>query len=191
MRHTLTHLLWLAFPPSSRRSLYFEFSEKLLVCKWWCVVEKCIINLVLGSLVFICLFYLLDNWHSDNTRVLCTHLHYQCTQATHVTVYSLALSVHSGNTCYCVHTYTISALRQYMLLCTHLHSQYTRTIHVFSVLLFTMHSNNTCVLCPYTPNRNKGKGNGAGLAWESQSHCFADEFGITHAHSIGADTQHD
>ena len=37
-------------------------------------------------------------------------------------------------------------------------------------------------------NRNKGKGNGAGLAWESQSHCFADEFGITHAHSFGADT---
>ena len=123
--------------------------------------------------------------------LLCTHLHYKWTQAIHVTVYSLALSVHSGNTCYCVHTYTISALRQYMLLCTHLHSQYTQTIHVFSVLLFTIHSNNTCVLCPYTPNRNKGKGNGAGLAWESQSHCFADEFGITHAHSIGADTQHD
>ena len=45
----------------------------------------------------------------------------------------------------------------------------------------------------YSPgNRNKGgKGNGAGLAWESQSHCFADEFGITHAHSFGTDTQHD
>ena len=40
-------------------------------------------------------------------------------------------------------------------------------------------------------NRNKGKGNGAGLAWESQSHCFADKFGITHAHSFGTDTQHD
>ena len=26
-------------------------------------------------------------------------------------------------------------------------------------------------------NRNKRKGNGAGLTWESQSHCFADEFG--------------
>ena len=25
-------------------------------------------------------------------------------------------------------------------------------------------------------NKNKGKGNGAGLVWESQSHCFADEF---------------
>ena len=37
----------------------------------------------------------------------------------------------------------------------------------------------------------KGKGNGAGLAWESQSHCFADEFVITHAHSFGTDTQHD
>ena len=24
-------------------------------------------------------------------------------------------------------------------------------------------------------NRDKGKGNGAGLPWESQSHCFADE----------------
>ena len=35
------------------------------------------------------------------------------------------------------------------------------------------------------------EGNGAGLAWESQSHCFADEFGITHAHSFGTDTQHD
>ena len=40
-------------------------------------------------------------------------------------------------------------------------------------------------------NKNKGKGNGAGLAWESQSHCFADEFVITHAHSFGSDTQHD
>ena len=30
----------------------------------------------------------------------------------------------------------------------------------------------------------------AGLAWESQSHCFADEFVITHATSFGADTQH-
>ena len=36
-------------------------------------------------------------------------------------------------------------------------------------------------------------GNIAGLAWESQSHCFADEFGITitHAHSFGTDKQHD
>ena len=40
-------------------------------------------------------------------------------------------------------------------------------------------------------NRNKGKGNGAGLAWESQSHWFADKFGITHAHSFGTDTQYD
>jgi len=40
-------------------------------------------------------------------------------------------------------------------------------------------------------NRNKGKGNGAGLAWESQSHCFADEFGIPYTHSFGTDTQHD
>ena len=36
-----------------------------------------------------------------------------------------------------------------------------------------------------------GKGNGAGLAKASQSHCFADEFGITHALSFAADTQHD
>jgi len=35
------------------------------------------------------------------------------------------------------------------------------------------------------------KGNGTGLAWESLSHCFGDEFGITHAHSFGTDTQHD
>ena len=40
-------------------------------------------------------------------------------------------------------------------------------------------------------NRNKGKGNGTGLAWESQSHCFADEFGIPYTHSFDADTQHD
>ena len=36
-------------------------------------------------------------------------------------------------------------------------------------------------------NKNKGMGNGAALAWESQSHCFADEC----AHSFGTDTQHD
>ena len=38
---------------------------------------------------------------------------------------------------------------------------------------------------------NKGKGNGAGLAWESQSHCCVDEFVITNAQSFGTDTQHD
>ena len=43
----------------------------------------------------------------------------------------------------------------------------------------------------YVGNKNKGKGNGAGLAWESQSHCFADEFVITHAHSLGTGTQHE
>ena len=36
-----------------------------------------------------------------------------------------------------------------------------------------------------------GKGNGAGLVRESQSHRFADEFVITHAHSFGADTKRD
>ena len=40
-------------------------------------------------------------------------------------------------------------------------------------------------------NKNKGKGNGAGLARESQSDYFADEFVITHAHCLGTDTQHD
>ena len=41
----------------------------------------------------------------------------------------------------------------------------------------------------YKPgNKNKGKGNGAGLACESQTHCFADEFPFTHAHSFGTDT---
>ena len=35
------------------------------------------------------------------------------------------------------------------------------------------------------------KGSWSGLAWERQSHCFANEFGITHAHSFGTDTQHD
>ena len=40
-------------------------------------------------------------------------------------------------------------------------------------------------------NKNEGKGNDADLAWESQSHCFASEFVITHAHSYGPDTQHE
>ena len=50
-----------------------------------------------------------------------------------------------------------------------------------------------CSLCSYyTGNRNKGMGNGAGLAWVSQSHCFADEFGIPYTNSFGTvDTQHD
>ena len=39
-------------------------------------------------------------------------------------------------------------------------------------------------------NKNKGKGNGAGLAWGSQSHCFADELVIAHTNSFGTDTQH-
>ena len=43
----------------------------------------------------------------------------------------------------------------------------------------------------YPGNRNKGKGNGAGLAWESQSHCFEDKFGKPYTHSFGTDTQHD
>ena len=38
---------------------------------------------------------------------------------------------------------------------------------------------------------NKGKENGAGMAWESQSHCYADEFGIPYTHSFGTDSQHD
>ena len=29
-------------------------------------------------------------------------------------------------------------------------------------------------------NKNKGKENGSGLAWESRSHCFPDELVITH-----------
>ena len=48
-----------------------------------------------------------------------------------------------------------------------------------------------CLSVFISGNKNKGKGNGAGLAWESQSHCFADEFLITHAHYFGTDTQHD
>jgi len=40
-------------------------------------------------------------------------------------------------------------------------------------------------------NRNKRKGNGASLAWENQSHCFADKFGKLYTHSFGTDTQHD
>ena len=43
----------------------------------------------------------------------------------------------------------------------------------------------------YTGNKNKGNGNGAGLAWESQPYCFADGFLITDAHSFGTDTQTD
>ena len=38
---------------------------------------------------------------------------------------------------------------------------------------------------------NKEKRNGAGLAWESQSHCFADKFGKPYTHSFDTDTQHD
>ena len=34
-------------------------------------------------------------------------------------------------------------------------------------------------------------GNGAGLVWESQSHCFADKFGKPYTHSFGTDRQHD
>ena len=37
----------------------------------------------------------------------------------------------------------------------------------------------------------KGKGNGAGLAWESESHCFADQYGNPYTYSFGTDTQHD
>ena len=45
---------------------------------------------------------------------------------------------------------------------------------------------------PINPgNRNKGKGNGAGVAWENQSHCFADHYGKLYKHSSGTDTQHD
>ena len=52
--------------------------------------------------------------------------------------------------------------------------------------------NNTSMYSDQIPgNKNKGKGNGAGLAWEGQSHCFADEFVFTQAHSFGTDTQHD
>ena len=44
----------------------------------------------------------------------------------------------------------------------------------------------------YCPgNKNKGKGNDAGLAWESHVHWFADRFLIIHAHSFGTDPQHD
>jgi len=39
-------------------------------------------------------------------------------------------------------------------------------------------------------NMNKGKGNGAGLAWESQSHCFADQYGNL-THTLLEQTQHD
>ena len=44
---------------------------------------------------------------------------------------------------------------------------------------------------PKTGNSNKGKRNGAGLAWESKSDCFADKFGKPYTHSFGTDTQHD
>ena len=84
---------------------------------------KCIINLVLGSLVFICLFYLLHNWQSDSIHV------------------------------YCVLTYTLSTLRQYTrVLCTHLYSQYTQTIYTCTVysLILSVHSDNIHVYCVLT-----------------------------------------
>ena len=65
----------------------------------------------------------------------------------------------------------------------------------YCVLLLVSDLMTTRILIPFfgwfPGNRNKGKGNGAGLAREIQSHCFADKFGITHAHSFGTDTQHD
>ena len=68
---------------------------------------------------------------------------------------------------------------------------------MYPILVYTLHTtqHNCCVLCSLDYLNQeigiKWKGNGAGLAWESQSHCFADKFGITHAHSFGTDTQHD
>ena len=52
--------------------------------------------------------------------------------------------------------------------------------------------NNTCMYSDQIPgNKNKEKGNDSGLAWLRESHCYADEFVITQAHSFGTDTQHD
>ena len=56
-------------------------------------------------------------------------------------------------------------------------------------------SNKKCSCFPgklaYRPgNKNKGKGNDIGLAWDSQVHCFADRFFISHAHFFVTDTQH-
>ena len=49
----------------------------------------------------------------------------------------------------------------------------------------------TLTSLPISGNKNKGKGNGICLGWESQSHWFADEFVFTHAHFFVTDTQHD
>ena len=62
------YFYWISGAPLWRM---FFLINKLLICKWWCVEGKCIINLVLGSLVFICLFYLLHNWQSDSIHVYC------------------------------------------------------------------------------------------------------------------------
>ena len=48
-----------------------------------------------------------------------------------------------------------------------------------------------CYLKVLSGNRNKGKGNCAGLAWESQSYGFADKFGKRYTHSFDTDTHHD
>ena len=75
---------------------------------------------------------------------------------------------------------------------------FSQSRHTLSVLTPGSSSHNTDT--PYTSllrdpffsgNRNKGKGNGAGPAWESQSRCFADKFGKPYTHSFGTDTQHD
>ena len=50
--------------------------------------------------------------------------------------------------------------------------RYSSYISIYNILVFN------------SGNKNKGKRNGAGLAWESLLHCsFANEFAITHAHS--------
>ena len=43
-----------------------------------------------------------------------------------------------------------------------------------------------------TITRNRNNGKKMALVWyeKSQSHCFADEFGIPYTHSLGRDTQH-
>ena len=59
-----------------------------------------------------------------------------------------------------------------------------------ALLLLALHNTSeTNVINP--GNRNKGKGNGAGVPWESQPHCFVGKFGNPYTHSFGTDTQHD
>ena len=67
------------------------------------------------------------------------------------------------------------------------------TSHIFKRQEFICWLKSLIFLVPHSlgllsRNKNRWKGNGAGLARESQSHCFADQYGKLYTHSFGTDT---